>query len=177
MFAFALFRFVPDWIIATLTPSAALYRLVKSITRSQYVARVSGFISSIIRDRSVAACTLNHRHPARAKILDTICMNIFPSCLANIDRNLMGIGSSDTIEKALAQHSQHTAAHNIVDWQRRTADDIAALLPARIYRDRRHPFVGRRRHSEHGRIGLCVQSVARFSRSHRRLSGTCTFLG
>lgn len=93
------------------------------------------------------------------------------------DNNFMGIRSTNTIEKAMAEHRRHSTKYNFFDFERWTTDNIATLLPACIHWDGRNSIVGRRCHFKYRRIRFCLQGMAWFSRSHCRLSGSGTLLG
>lgn len=106
----------------TLTPSSALYRLVKTITRSQYVARVSfipqfsfspvaiAFIAIYSRNRNGFVCV--------CIVLSVSFSDCFLCSFLDLDYNFMGIGSANTFTKAMAKHWCHSIPHHLINCER-----------------------------------------------------------
>lgn len=163
---------------AALGPNAALYKLVKTITRSQFVDRVS------------TRCL-----PAFNKIPKQLPSPVFQS-----DSCAMGSGSATAIEETLAPHQSHTSAHYFIgrkykksgsgsgsgdgngswthkpdDW--RTTEHITTFPALRWDSNRCCALPGRRCHTQHGWAGLCLHGVEGFPGAHCWLSGQSPFLG
>lgn len=89
----------------------------------------------------------------------------------------MGIGSANTIEKALAKHRCYSIPYHFIDCKGWTANNFTTFLSTQIYRYGCNLVVRRRCNIKYRWIGLRLPSMAWLSRPHRWLPSSSTFLG
>lgn len=138
-----------------LTPNTALYKLVKSITKSQFIDKVNHSLPRKINSSFVTHSVV----------------------VVVVDSHSVVLRSAGTGAEAVAGDGAHSTARDSRRVQRGPAKHIPKIFPPRAHRDGRGALAGRGCHPQHRRAGLCLPSVAGLSGPHCRLSGAGPLLG